>query len=192
MKKIGAVLIALGVLIFVLGIAAHYLIQGYEMTKVPTIQLSNEVVLVAEVKDFSYMDYVTKAEDANGKNLNSEQYIFIAKEKKNDSEYTIEYTVKDEKGRKNSASLQLIVDERKANGEVPYMTPAGEIQHGSNPNAEVKKEKVFYIDDYDGVSLLARSDADEYGRTSSQSYEIQPEFNEKNELIGFRCKFYNE
>lgn len=192
MKKIGAVLIALGVLIFVVGIAAHYILKGYEMTKVPTIQLSNEVVLVAYMDDFSYMDYVTEAEDTDGKNLKSEQYISITKEQTNGSEYTVEYTVEDEMGRKNSASLQLIVDERKANGEVTYMTPAGEIQQGQNPDAEVKKEKVFYIADYDGVSLLARSDADEYGRTSSQSYEIQPEFDENNELIGFRCKFHNE
>ena len=57
---------------------------------------------------------------------------------------------------------------------------------------QIKKEsKIFYLKDYDNNPVRTMSEADQYGYSSSQKYEVKQKLNEQGDLEGYECVIEN-
>ena len=178
MKKI---LIAI-VLMIVVGFGGYDLYQTIQENHKPVIEFVEENARVSEGDEVNPFQYIKSANDYKGNDINDEKHITTKLVKSNKEFFKYKYTIKDDNNNEKTETIKI-----KKEDPVSYY-PEG-IQEGKDKTASTKENKVFYVSDYDGVTIKAMSEASLYGSESSQSYTINSVKDDDGNIIGYECVF---
>ncbi len=170
------------VAIVIVGFGAYDIYQTILENRKPIVEFVEESGRVSEGDRVNPYQYIAKATDYKGNNINDKKHIKAKLKLKNDDYFKYTYTIKDNEGNENIYTIKI------KKGEAVSYYPEGK-QQGKNELSEVKENKIFYVADYDGVTIKAMSEANLYGTESSQSFTVNPVKDENDNIIGYECVF---
>lgn len=170
------------VAIVIVGFGSYDIYQTILENRKPIIEFVAEKGRVSEGDNVNPYQYVLSATDYKGNNINNKKHIKAKLKLSNEDYFKYTYKIKDDVGNENVYTIKI------KKGESVSYYPEGK-QQGKNELSEVKENKIFYVSDYDGVTIKAMSEANLYGSESSQSFTVNPVKDENDNIIGYECVF---
>ena len=158
------------------------LYQNFKESRQPVLVFVEEKLRTSTSDQINGYQYVLTAQDHNGNDILDTEHLSFEQEKEDKSQIKIHYTLKDDEGNILKKIIVIQLEE-----SVEY-APNGTLQ---GTGTDQKESKIFYLKDYDNNPVRTMSEADQYGYSSSQKYEVKQKLNEQGDLEGYECVIEN-